>query len=50
MIELTENQLDPQQALEAVRSPHAGAVLLFLGTTREATGGRATASLDYDLY
>ena len=30
--------------------PEAGAVVLFLGTTREMTAGRRTVSLDYECY
>jgi molybdopterin synthase catalytic subunit len=36
--------------LRQVASPDAGAVVLFLGTTREHTGGRRTESLDYECY
>ena len=50
MIELTEQPIDTQRVLARVQSPLAGAVVLFLGTTRELTDGRATASLDYECY
>jgi phosphoglycolate phosphatase len=50
MIELTHNPLDAAGIVSAVQSPAAGAVVLFLGTTRVETGGRATASLDYECY
>jgi molybdopterin synthase catalytic subunit len=33
-----------------MNSRRAGAVVLFLGTTRELTDGRRTQSLDYDCY
>jgi molybdopterin synthase catalytic subunit len=36
--------------LNSVQSPLAGAVVLFLGTTREVTGDRRTESLDYESY
>jgi molybdopterin synthase catalytic subunit len=36
--------------MERVRSPRAGAVVLFVGTTRELTGERRTESLDYECY
>ena len=36
--------------LRQVGSPQAGAVVLFLGTTRQFTAGRETASLDYECY
>ena len=50
MIRLTENPIDIAAVAEAARSPAAGAVVLFLGTARETTGGRRTSSLDYDAY
>jgi molybdopterin synthase catalytic subunit len=36
--------------LRRVASPEAGAVVLFLGTTRQLTDGRHTESLDYECY
>ena len=50
MTELTDRVIDFAALLERVQSPIAGAVVLFLGTTREVTGGRQTASLDYECY
>ena len=50
MQRITHDVLDPAKLLAQVQSPAAGAALLFLGTTREQTGGRATASLTYEAY
>ncbi len=50
MISLTHSAIDPSAILAAVASHDAGAVVLFLGTTREFTKGRQTASLDYECY
>lgn len=50
MIELTHQPIDATAVIERVSSPLAGAVVLFLGTTREWTGPRQTASLDYECY
>lgn len=50
MIQLTHQPIDPAQVLAAVASHTAGAVVLFLGTTREFTAGRQTTSLDYECY
>lgn len=50
MIQLTHERIDPQQLLAHVTSARAGAVVLFLGTTREWTGDQQTAWLDYDCY
>lgn len=50
MIELTNTEIDFPALTERVRSPQAGAVVLFLGTVREFTQGRQTIALDYDVY
>src|SRR5262249_41677015 len=50
MIEITDKPIDTQALLDRVTSPAAGAVVLFLGTTRQFTAGRETASLDYECY
>ena len=50
MIELTDKPIDGNQLTERVSSPAAGAVVLFLGTTRGITDGRETESLDYECY
>lgn len=48
MVELVRNPIDPAAILQSVTGPQAGAAVLFLGTTRELTGGRRTLWLDYD--
>src|SRR5690349_22521969 len=50
MIRLTQEPINPTAVLDEVSSNDAGAVVLFLGTTREYTHGRRTASLDYECY
>ncbi len=50
MIELTPNPIDTSAVVNRVRHPEAGAVVLFLGTTRELTAGRQTVALDYEAY
>lgn len=50
MIRLTDQPVDVAAALESVRSPAAGAVVLFLGTVREHTDGRQTTGLQYESY
>jgi len=50
MIQLTDKPISTDAVLEAVRSPAAGAVVLFLGTVREMTEGRRTESLEYECY
>jgi molybdopterin synthase catalytic subunit len=50
MVELTNDAIDMAQVLAGVESPQAGAIVLFVGTTREFTQGRRTASLEYECY
>jgi molybdopterin synthase catalytic subunit len=50
MIQLIDHPIDTQAVLAAVATPAAGAVVLFLGTTREFTAGRQTVALDYEAY
>jgi molybdopterin synthase catalytic subunit len=50
VIQLTHDPFDYTTLTESVRSPQAGAVILFLGTVREFTAGRQTVALDYDAY
>ncbi len=48
--ELTRNAIDVEGIRRAVEDPLAGAVVLFIGTTRELTEGRRTESLDYECH
>lgn len=50
MICLTDLPIDVNSVIAEVQSPSAGAVVIFLGTAREASRGRPTASLDYEAY
>jgi molybdopterin synthase catalytic subunit len=50
MIKLTREPIDTNALLAAASRPEAGAVVLFLGTTREMTAGRRTVTLDYEAY
>jgi molybdopterin synthase catalytic subunit len=50
MVDIVAHEIDTEALLRRVTSPAAGAVVLFLGTTREFTGGKQTASLDYECY
>jgi molybdopterin synthase catalytic subunit len=50
MTRLTRDPIDAAAVTEAVRSPHCGAVVLFLGTVRDRTGDQVTEFLDYDAY
>lgn len=50
MVELTELPIDSAALLSRAQSPEAGAVVLFLGTTRRLTNGRETVQLQYEAY
>ncbi len=50
MIELTNQPIDCSALLAKASRPEAGAVVLFLGTTRELSDGRRTLALNYEAY
>jgi len=50
MIHLTTTPIDVSSLVDSARHANAGAVVLFLGTTRELTDGRQTVALDYEAY
>ena len=50
MIRLTHEPIDYHALTECVRSSHCGAVVTFLGTVRDLTGGKETVALDYEAY
>jgi molybdopterin synthase catalytic subunit len=47
---VTAAPLDPNEAIEAVSDPAAGAIDLFLGVVRNSNKGRDVAYLEYDAY
>ena len=50
MIKLSDQPIDAAALLEQAQQPAAGAVVLFLGVTREFTAGRQTIELSYEAY
>ncbi len=50
MIEITREIIDHAKLTDRVRSDQAGAVVTFLGTVREFTDGKQSASLEYEAY
>ncbi len=50
MFRLTHDVIDHANLLETARSPHCGAVVLFLGTVRDLTGQQVTVFLEYEAY
>ncbi len=50
MIEITHDVLDEARITNSVKRDHAGAVVTFLGTTRDHTGDRRVLRLEYEAY
>ncbi len=50
MIRLTDQPLVIDELLDAVADPKAGAVVLFVGTTRDHNQGRRVEHLEYEAY
>ena len=50
MIKITEEPLDPEEITAQVRSDSNGAVITFLGTTRDFSEGRNVEYLEYEAY
>ena len=50
MVRLTREPIDHGELTEAVRHPHCGAVVTFLGTVRDITGDEVTIALEYEAY
>ena len=50
MIEITTATIDVAAVEAAVGGPGAGAVVTFMGTTRETNRGRTVVSLEYEVY
>jgi molybdopterin synthase catalytic subunit len=50
MIEIVTETIDVDRVLESVRHPAAGAIDLFIGTTRDHSRGRKVIALEYEAY
>ena len=50
MIELTEKKLDPEKITDKVRRDTNGAVVTFLGTTRDNFEGKTVLTLEYEAF
>ncbi len=50
MVSLTRNPIEYAALVEQARRGDCGAVVVFLGTVRDLTGGRVTVALDYEAY
>ncbi|KAM3068479.1 hypothetical protein ACMFMG_009619 [Clarireedia jacksonii] len=49
-VALTHDHLDAKVMMDRVRSPKAGAIVLFAGTTRDNFGGKPVKELQYTSY
>ncbi|KAL6713407.1 hypothetical protein ACLMJK_008872 [Lecanora helva] len=49
-VELTYQSLNTREIMESVKSPKAGAIVLFAGTTRDNFDGKNVAHLEYSAY
>ena len=50
LIQITHDVLDPGRAVELVQNPGAGAIVTFVGTTRDHTGDLRVLRLEYEAY
>jgi molybdopterin synthase catalytic subunit len=47
---ITHLPIEPESVLQQVGAAGDGAVVLFLGTVRDSSGGQAVTGMQYDLY
>ncbi len=50
MIEIVTKSIELQRVIESVSRPSAGAVDVFIGTTRNCADGKEVLSLEYEAY
>ena len=50
MFRLSHNRLELQPLIDFVTDPEAGAIVTFIGTTRNNNDGRKVIALDYEAY
>ena len=50
MIQIVEEHIDVVQLLRSVTSPEAGGIDIFVGTTRNNSGGKPVIRLEYEAY
>ncbi len=50
MIEITQSEIDVGKVIESVQDPASGGIDIFIGTTRNDSGGREVLSMEYDAY
>lgn len=50
MIKIVRHPIDVQEVLRSVQVPEAGAIDIFIGTTRNHSDGKEVLSLEYEAY
>src|SRR3990172_5594078 len=50
MIRIVHRPIDLQEVLRSVQTPEAGAIDIFIGTTRNHSAGKQVLSLEYEAY
>lgn len=50
MFRVTQKPIDLQELVDFVTDPEAGAIVTFIGTTRDNNEGRRVIALDYESY
>jgi molybdopterin synthase catalytic subunit len=50
MIKIVQGPIDLDEVLDSVKSSEAGAIDVFIGTTRDHSDGRKVLSLEYEAY
>ncbi len=50
MFRVTDKAIDLQELVDFVSDPEAGAIVTFIGTTRNHNDGRKVIALDYEAY
>jgi len=50
MIKIVQSPIDLSEVVSSVRSPEAGAIDIFIGTTRNHSDGKEVLSLEYEAY
>ena len=50
MVEIVTKKIEIEEVLQSVQDPAAGGIDIFIGTTRNHSGGREVLSLEYEAY
>jgi molybdopterin synthase catalytic subunit len=50
MIEIIKNKIESAKVIQSVITPESGAVNVFIGTTRNHSGGKPVVYLEYEAY